>query len=153
MSGHGSAGADANLEFANKFAIQINGIQLEAFEECEMPEIEHATVDNRTGIDPPYQQSSTGLRNVIDIVFRKRLRRAGVADVVQFFDWFKNKDTDKRDGAIIQYGEDGTEQIRYPFFRGWLPKFKPPNFDSNDANAVAVFQMTLRVEDMDMEAA
>lgn len=150
---HGSAEPDANLEFANKFAIVIDNVQLTAFEGCDMPELEHATVSYRTGIDPPYNQSSTGLRNDIDVPFRKRVRRGGVADLVELFEWWKAKDTDKRDGAIVQYGENGEEIIRYPFFRGWLIKFKPPSFDSNDADATAEFTMTMRVEDIDMEAA
>ena len=148
---YGSAGVGANLEFSNNFAIEVDGVQLMAFETCDMGEFSYAVAMNRTGVDAQRKTASAGLLNDLDFKFGKHVRRAGIADIKQFFDWWKNRDTDKRDGAVIFLDQTGGEICRFPFYGAICHVFAPPKFTSDNADEAALFEVTIRPEDADME--
>lgn len=141
---YGAAGPKADNELSSKFAIEIDGIRLAAFEKCSVGDSEHAVIESRTGIDPLTKQACSGLKNIQTVTIEKNLRVGGADDLEELINWHRAGSADKRSGSIISLDRDGNEIHRLNFADGWISKWTPPEFDaSSDEAQMHVFEITV----------
>lgn len=133
-----------NAVLANQYRIEIDGIEVGAFETCDLPASEFETVDYREGTDAPEMTISAGNWKPVDITLRKALRPIDVAVLQSFNDWHETRDLDKRSGAITCInGNGGAVMGRWAFSDALLVQFKPPSFDAK-GNDIARAEMVIR---------
>jgi phage tail-like protein len=149
----GHAAPDANPELAALFAVEIDGIACMAVEKFSHGDMEYATTENRTGIDPPRKRTSSGLQNVPEITIEKKLREGGAPDIKAFYDWWTKGSHDRRSGALIQLDIEGNEILRESFTGAWCKKFKAPDRDAEQESDAPVYVFTLDVETITLETA
>ncbi len=151
MSRHGAAAPNANVQPSFYFSIEIDNIKLGAFESAEVDGMEWTTIENRTGIDPPVKQITSGLRKTSKITLKKNLREGGKQDVMDLNKWFLGGSNDKRGGAIVQLDHDLNEIARATFTDGFISKFEIPQNDANSDDGIATFTVEIAVSKVDLE--
>lgn len=142
---YGSAAPDANLELANKFVVEIDGIALAAFEKVKLPDLEWAVGETRTGIDALKKQTYSGLQKPGVISLEKALRVGGVADIKKLLEWARGGSTDRRSGSIFLTDRDGQEVLRFNFKNGWASKAAVPEMDASADSPAATFTFEISV--------
>jgi hypothetical protein len=145
MSQYGEAAPDANLEPKGTFRIELDNIQIMAFEKCVIGGIEWTVMESRTGIDPLMKQRSSGFMKPIDITLTKKERTGGAADVNVMIAWAMSGSSDRRSGAVIELDRDGAEIRRLNFNGAWISKYTPSESDAENETDARIHEFVLAV--------
>jgi hypothetical protein len=150
---HGNAGPDANPELQALFAIELDGIQVTAFNKCAVDGSEWSTLSSRTGIDSLNQTEASGTRKPRVISIEKNLVEGGWADMAAIWNWHDGGSSDLRSGAIVELNRAGEEIGRGTFGRAWIKKFIPPENDAQSEDGPKVYKIEITAADFKMEEA
>ncbi len=142
---YGQAAPDANVETKSRFRIEIDNIQIMAFEKCVIGASEWTTGENRTGIDPPMKQRYSGMQKPIDVTLTKNERDGGAADVNEIIAWHQAGSRDRRSGAVIMLSQDGEEIRRFNFRNAWITKYTPSEADAANETDAMTHEFVLAV--------
>jgi phage tail-like protein len=145
MAGYGSAAANAEVQLSSGFRIEIDGIQIMAFEEYEFTPLEHSVIEHRTGIDPLINRTSSGITKKAQLTLTKHERVGGVADVNAMLNWALAASTDRRNGAVITLDRAGETIRRTNFSDGWVSQYTPPSGNANEADKIMTHKFVLEV--------
>ena len=145
---YGKAAPDALVQLNSQFRLEINGIQVMAFEEVEISDLEWNEGMNRTGIDPLTKQTFSGTKKPGEVKITKHERAGGAEDVDELIDWYSSGSSDRRSGAIIQLDRDGAEVRRMNFRNAWIKKYTPVKFAASADSDPAVHVFTLSVPEV-----
>jgi hypothetical protein len=132
-----------NARLTTKFLLEIDGISIGTFEDCDISEASYTVIENRTGTDDDTKTQSKGLRGAQTIVIGKVARVEDNAAIQLFADWYEAGDLDKR-GGRVDYVDHQTGVVfhREVFENGICSKFKAPKTDAN-AEDKARFEFTI----------
>ncbi|MCK9568839.1 phage tail protein [Candidatus Pacearchaeota archaeon] len=132
-----------NIRQNTKFVIEIDGISVGSFEDCEISPASFAVVKNRTGTDGDTFTVSQGLKDPQTIKIGKISRAEDNAAIGLFSDWYAAGDRDKR-GGRIDYVDQNTGETyhRETFENALCNEFAPPKLDAKSP-ADARFQATI----------
>lgn len=134
-----------NYESNALFSLEIDDISIMSFEKVTFGDSEFGVIEGRTGIDPHYKQTSSGLKMTTDITIEKHLREGQKSEVLEITDWHQGGSKDRRSGAVVIHDRLGTEVIRFNFKDAWVSKASYPELDANQENNPVVFTFTLSV--------
>jgi phage tail-like protein len=148
---HGEAGPDANPELSALFAVELDGIEVTAFNKCAIDGIEWSTMSNRTGIDGLEQTESSGTRKARTISLEKNLVEGGWADMAKIYEWADAGSADLRSGAVVELNRSGEEIGRFTFGRAWIKKFIPPENDAQSEDGPKVYKLEISAPDFKIE--
>jgi hypothetical protein len=142
---YGSSEPDADVITTDHFLLEIDGVACTAFEQVNVPDVERALVENRTGEDGDEIITTPGRKTAQEFTFRKRCREGGAEDLQVFYDAVDDKR--RMDGAVILRDASGLELKRWTFSRGLLYKISPQNpLDANVTDQPFELEMTMRVQ-------
>ena len=130
--------------FANfRFRVEIDGIQQAAFMECSGLGSRVDVIEYRDGSDPPTVRKLPGRVSYPDIVLKW-----GVTTSRDLYNWHLGViqgQVQRRSGAVILLGADGTEQVRWHFTNAWPSKWDGPTLNAM-GNGVAIESLTITCE-------
>ena len=129
---YGQAGPDANPLLSSTFAVEIDGIEVMAFEKATIDGSEWSTMNARPGVDPLYTKTAHGTKKAHVITIEKNAREGGLGDVAAFLNWHELGSSMKKTGAMIQNDRDGNEIGRITFYAAWLKKITFPQWDAEE---------------------
>jgi phage tail-like protein len=122
---------DKNTILANDFELEIDGIVVASYAECEIFDSEYEVVEDREGTDPPQMNLSAGTYKAGDIHLVKAVRPVDVNVMKDFQAWHEKRDTDKRSGAITgKNANTGVVFARWSFDDAILFKITSPKFNA-----------------------
>lgn len=150
MPGFGSAAPDADYELNSLFRLEIDGIQVMAFEKVTIGDSEWTEGTSRTGIDGLIKNTFSGLKNPQEITLEKEARVGGAADINQIIEWHQSGSSDRRNGAIIQLNRGGNPIMRLNFSRAWVKKWTPPEWDASADDTAARHTFVLSVPEVSL---
>lgn len=142
---YGQAAPDANVETKALFRIEIDNIQLMAFEKCTIGASEWNVMENRTGIDSLTKQRYSSSKKPVDVTITKNERDGGAEDINQIITWHQAGSLDRRSGAIIQLNREGEEIRRFNFRSAWVSKYTPPDHDAGSDTDPMAHEFVLAV--------
>jgi len=148
MPGYGTAAANADVQLTSQFRLELDGIQVMAFEEVEIGDSEWSEITNRTGIDGLVTQTSSALKKPIDITIKKHERVGGAADIDSIIAWHQGGSGDRRNGAIIYLDRAGAVIRRLNFGNAWIKKYTFPPLNANEESGKAVHSFVLSVPEI-----
>jgi phage tail-like protein len=120
---------------ASNFTVEVDSITIASFASCTGLSAEATVIEYREGTDRPYVRKIPGLHKFNPIVLKR-----GITDNRELWDWWHAVTTRKnfrRNGSIIVHAEDGSEAVRWNFFRGWPARWEGPRLRAK-RNAVAI---------------
>jgi phage tail-like protein len=126
-----------------RFLVEIDGVVRAGFQECSGFGSEVEVVEYREGGDQATVTKLPGKATFPDIMLKW-----GIADDRELYDWHRDAvlgQVDRRNGSIILQSENGTEAVRWNFFRAWPSKYEAPALNAT-GNEVAVESLTLACE-------
>jgi phage tail-like protein len=132
---------------AFNFRVEIDGIARAAFREVSGLESETAVVEYRVGGEPTTVRKLPGLTKYANIVLRR-----GITQDAELWNWRQTVvqgNVDRRNGSIILLDDDGTELVRWNFFRGWIAKWEGPALNAQ-ANEVAIETIEIAHEGLEL---
>ena len=141
-------GFNGDYNLASNFALEIDGIVQGGFQEITGIEAEVEVIEYRDGNDAMLRKRAGRVKygNIT-------LKRGQVKDKALYL-WFKeviDGKTNRKSGAIISQGREGTENVRYNFFEAFPIKWKAPDLNSK-SDTFQVEEVTLTCEKVEMEA-
>jgi len=129
-----------------KFILEIDDIAITSFEKVTMGDSEWGILDGRTGTDPLYKITSSGIKTPSIITIEKHLRDSdGISDIKPIITWHQAGSKDRRSGAIVVLDREDKEQIRFEFRNGWVSKFTPPELDASQENNPSIFAFEISI--------
>ena len=146
MSGYGTAPANADVQKANSFRIEIDGIQVMAFEEYQFSDSECGVIEHRTGIDGPVNNTTAGNWKKATLTLTKYERKGGAADINELLNWSLARSGDKRNGAVITLDEAGAPIRRTNFSDGWISKYTPSEGNANEGEKVMIHKFVVEAK-------
>jgi len=150
MAEYGNAAPDAEVQLNSRFRLEIDGIQLMAFEKVTIGDSEWTEGTTRTGIDKLVKQTFAGVKNSIEITIEKNERIGGAADINQIIEWHQSGSSDRRTGAIIYLDRAGDPIRRLNFSNAWVKKWTPPEADANADDTAATHSFVLSVPEVSL---
>jgi len=137
------ANEDKNAILTNSFRLELDGISVAAFSDCEISDSEYGVIEDRVGTDPNYMTVSQGIEKVQTITLGKNARDLDVIAINQLAQWYANGDNDKRGGAIDFLDRNGVVFHRVAFENAFCSKMTRPKFDAtSEDKAKFVFVIT-----------
>jgi phage tail-like protein len=104
-----------------RFRLEIDGLTVAAFGECDGLELRIDVIAFANGGDP-VRRKRPGRTSVSNLV----LRRGSAVDA-DLWNWFRavrDGHLDRRNGAVIVLDDNGSEALRYLFFGAWPCRWK-----------------------------
>jgi phage tail-like protein len=132
---------------AFNFRVEIDGITRAAFSEVGGLESETAVIEYRVGGEPHAVRKLPGLTKYANLVLRR-----GINKDAELWNWRQTVvqgNVDRRNGSIILLDDDGTEVVRWNFFRGWICKWEGPALNAT-ANEVAIETIEIAHEGLEL---
>jgi phage tail-like protein len=129
------------------FRVEIDGIARAAFSEVAGLESETAVVEYRVGGEPNTVRKLPGLTKYANIVLRR-----GITNDRDLWNWRQavvQGNVDRRNGSVVLLADDGTEVVRWNFFRGWIAKWEGPALNAS-ANEVAIETIEIAHEGLEL---
>jgi phage tail-like protein len=129
----------------SRFKLEILGIEQAGFSECTGLESTTDAVDYREGTDPATMRKLMGLTKHGNITLKW-----GVTDSDEIWEWRKlvldgKSKQARRNGSVVILDEEGTEQVRWNFQRGWPSKYKAADLNAK-SNDVAIDTLEITFE-------
>jgi phage tail-like protein len=132
---------------AYRFQIELDGINIGAFKSMSGLSTKQDVIEFKLGGDMSVRRKP-GRVSYGNIVLEK-----GFTTDTALQDWRKkviDGEDDRRSGAIIYLNADGSEAIRYNFFRAWPVSWEGPTATAGTADT-AVEKLELAVEWVEVE--
>jgi phage tail-like protein len=129
-----------------RFLVEIDGIAMAAFSECNGFGSRVDVVEYREGGDPSTVRKRPGRVTYPDITLRW-----GVADTAwarQLVEWHLtvvNNAIERRNGSIVLLDDAGREAERWNFFSAWPSALDYPDFSAR-GNEIAINTLTVTCE-------
>jgi phage tail-like protein len=118
-----------------RFHVEIDTMTIASFARCTGLSAEATVVEYREGGEPMHVRKIPGLHKYDPIELKR-----GITDNHELWDWWRAVTTGKnfrRNGSIILLDADGTEAVRWNFFKGWPARWDGPRLRAK-RNAVAI---------------
>ena len=133
----------------NKFIVELDGIGVGSFRTMSGLSSKQDVVEFKLGGDRSVR------RKPGRVTFNNITLEHGFSKDTELADWrqaiIDGKD-DRRTGAIVFLNADGTEALRYNFFRAWPVNWEGPSLNAT-GNDLAIEKLELAVEWVQVEAA
>jgi len=126
-----------------RFRVEIDGIQQAGFMECSGLGSHVEVVEYREGTDPATVRKLPGRVSYPDIVLKW-----GVTTSRDLYNWHLaviQGQLQRKNGAVILLGADGSEQVRWNFTSAWPSKWDGPTLNAK-GNDVAIESLTITCE-------
>jgi phage tail-like protein len=116
---------------ANRFRIELDGIQIGGFRRVEIPTQRTEQVEYREGNDPTHDRALGGKTIYDDLI----LERGSKQENSEMFDWRQtvvegNLDDARKEIAVILQDEQGESHLRWNFTKAWPKEYQPPSLNS-----------------------
>ena len=116
---------------ANRFRIELDGIQIGGFRRVEIPTQRTEQVEYREGNDPTHDRALGGKTVYDDLI----LERGSKQENSEMFDWRQtvvqgNVDKARKEIAVILQDEQGESHLRWNFTNAWPKEYQPPSLNS-----------------------
>lgn len=115
------------------FKIEIDGITAAGFAEVTIGGATNTPLEYREGTDIPTVRKLPGMIKYDNIVLKW-----GLTTSTELYDWYgdvaKGK-VQRKNGSIVLNDVDGTEKVRWNFFRGWPTSWKGPELNAKGTDA------------------
>lgn len=132
------------------FALEVQSVQQAVFREAEGFSNENEVIEYK-------QQSKDGItiyhKIPGNLKWANITLKRGITDSLDLWTWRKKiidgkVETERKDGSIVGYNEDGTEVVRYNFRRGWPCKWEASGMNAG-GNEVIVETLEIAHEGLE----
>ncbi|MGB5105588.1 MAG: phage tail protein [Candidatus Zixiibacteriota bacterium] len=125
------------------FEVELDGINVAAFESCEIPKSTRPVIGNRTGTDQNHQTLTTGNYEPVEITLRKVARSLDSIVIATFREWFEAGGQMKKSGTITyKHPDTGTAYYRIAFENAVCNGLKVPSVNANEPTSKAEFEIS-----------
>jgi phage tail-like protein len=110
------------------FIVEIGGIRQAGFAECTGFGSNNDAIEYREGDEPATVRKLPGLTKYANITLKW-----GLTDSRELYDWYRDVTQGKferKNGSIVLLDLQGTEKVRWNFFRAWPTKWDGPDFNA-----------------------
>jgi len=134
---------------SNRFLIELDGVNVGSFRTMSGLSSKQDVVEYKLGGDKSVR------RKPGRVTFNNITLERGFTDDKTLAEWRQkivDGEDDRRTGAIVFLNQDGSEAIRYNFFRAWPVNWEGPSLNAS-GNDMAIEKLELAVEWIQIEEA
>ena len=132
------------------FTIEMDGLTQGRFQEFSGLSVQNEVFEIKEGGLNSYVHKFVTRASAGDLTLKR-----GFVNDRELFDWFNSAAdsslTERRNGSVIMFGDDGEEICRWNFFRAFPQKWEGPTLNAM-SSAIAVEAVTLSCEWVELEA-
>ncbi|KAF1687897.1 phage tail protein [Pseudoxanthomonas broegbernensis] len=132
-----------------RFRVEISGIQVAAFSEASVPDVNVETVDYREGTDPNYKRPLSGLTSYGRLNLKK-----GLTDGLDLYNWQQQisqlgsgSPGARKNISLVLMDADGSEKVRWNIINAWPVKYETSGLNAGSSD-VMVETLELAMEYM-----
>lgn len=121
-----------------RFRVEIAGIQVAAFSEASVPDINVDTVDYREGTDPIYKRPLSGLTNYGRLTLKK-----GLTDGMDLYNWQQQvsqlgsgSPAAQKNISLVLMDTDASEKLRWNVINAWPVKYETSGLNASSSDVL-----------------
>ena len=133
-----------------RFRVEISGIQVAAFSEATVPDINVESVDYREGTDPIYKRPLSGLTSYGHLSLKK-----GLTDGMDLYAWQQQVSQlgsgspgARKNISLVLMDAAGAEKVRWNVINAWPVKYETTGLNAGSSD-VMVETLELAMDYMD----
>jgi len=133
-----------------KFRVEIDGLTVAGFSECDIPAATVEVIEYREGSEEVTPRKLPGLVKYSNITLKR-----GVTNTKEFFQWFRlvvqgKISQARRNMSIALLDDEGNEVARWKFRNAWPTKYEGPKLNARTSE-VAIETLEITHEGLDLE--
>ncbi|WP_266168299.1 phage tail protein [Dyella subtropica] len=121
-----------------RFRVEIAGIQVAAFSEASVPDINVETVDYREGTDPIYKRPLSGLTSYGHLSLKK-----GLTSGMDLYNWQQQvsqlgsgSPSAQKNITLVLMDADGSEKVRWNVINAWPVKYETTGLNASSSDVM-----------------